>query len=276
MMNEEVSRDAVFNISDAIKMARENGYFPELLNDARSDPIAMQSIWVAAKGPRSNDNKTFNQVSLDVATNFLLKEINAKNNLAANLINRWILMLCNSWPHTGNYFNDINWKPYFALYLFGAILGVDRSLYPMIDFFGSKDSLNDGDVNLIQFDDLSKNALDLCIVKQILLRIQAIIWKKFFVIDSNFKNLNIDFSSLDKANLNSINNFIYKMVDIIEFISENQKQLLDIKSFIDTDFHKKYVNLTSLGFALTLFSGFSDLMKKIDDNLKQLVIDNIM
>jgi hypothetical protein len=38
------------DVGEAIRLARDYGYFREMLEDARSDPSAMQPIWVAAKG----------------------------------------------------------------------------------------------------------------------------------------------------------------------------------------------------------------------------------
>jgi hypothetical protein len=68
-------------MGEAIGLAKDNGYYPALIDDLRSDPVAAQRAWVAANGPRANNNKTFFQIEPDAAANYLLKEINVNANL---------------------------------------------------------------------------------------------------------------------------------------------------------------------------------------------------
>jgi hypothetical protein len=265
-----------FGLNDAINIAKNNGYFTGILDDIQCDPIAAQSIWLEAKGPRSNDNKTYSQTDHDVALNYLLKEIDSQSHLATRVINQWLLLICGSWPHTENFFAEVDWKPYFALCLLGSYLKIDESLYPSIGFFEAISSQKETLKNFPRFADPYKKALDLCVAKQILLKVQTNIWRKFQGIHSKFERAEIDFTSLDKANLALLGPFIFDTMSIIGYVSDNKHQLLDIISFIDKDIYSKNIDLSDINFMFSLFAIFKELLNKIDFGFSQLILDSVL
>jgi hypothetical protein len=265
----------LFYLGEAIGLAKDNGFFPEILNDIQCDPVAVQTLWVEAKGPRSNENKTFSQAGHDAALGYLLREIDGHDDLAARAINKWLRLICGSWPHTKNYFSGAIWKPFFALHLLGGYSRIDQSLYPPASFFGTAFSQNHGTAYLTQFSELNKKTLDLCVAKQILLRTQANVWKKFHEISSKFERSKIDFTSLGKANLALLNPFLFDAMSIVGYISENKHQILDIVSFLDKDMRNKSAGLSNIDFIFYLFANFNGHLKKIDDEFNQIILDSV-
>jgi hypothetical protein len=247
-----------------------------LIDDLRSDPVAAQRAWGAANGPRANNNKTFFQIKPDAAANYLLKEINVNANLAASILDRWLSLVCDSWPHTENVFAEAGgWKPPFALYLLGGGLGIDPRLRPSADYLKTNAPADAEAAYSAQFADLCGKTLDLCVAKRILLRIQANVWRKFQEIDSKFKKSSIDFSSFEKADLSLSINFFLDALSVIRFVSDNKQRILDVVSFIDADFHKKLENLPNTNFMLSLFAGFAGLPRTIDASLGKLVLETV-
>jgi hypothetical protein len=266
---------ARLDVGEAIRLARDNGYFREMLEDARSDPIAMQSIWVAAKGPRANNNRTFSQAKPDAAMNYLLKEIDVHDGLASGVMGRWLSLVCDSWPHTENFLADIGWKPYFALHLLGGGLGIDQGLYPSADLFraGPQD---DGAMDVARFADRHGRTLDLCVAKRILLRFQANVWQKFRETDSRLKKSGIDFSSPAGADLGLFNGLLVDVLSVMGFVHENRPRILDVMSLVDADFHGKCAGLPNANFAVSLFAGHGELVRKIDAGLDKIVLDAVL
>jgi hypothetical protein len=237
-----------------------------LLKDLSGNALAIDSVWRKCNGPVFNKNKSFYQIDCSDGINFIINAIKNNNRLKIYVLNEWISMIYNLWPYIEDFFSGPEWKTVFAQFIIGKNSGINRNLYPSIDYVlycANEDLPKDNNVTW-------NKVFNLLIAKRIILQLKSRFLSQFNVMNTAVKDMNIDNLSINTFNTHRAYRIFMDSVLFMQTILNQKQTLSSAVSYIDSNFFSKISILQGIDFIGAVCDKITALIEKADSDIKSL------